>query len=137
MKSASGDFPIVITPIILYTDDFSGNRSKKWNKFNAWCLSLGGLPKSEAKMFHNTHFIACSNNVSAMQMVHPLVNDFVCLENGLRMFDAFSGNVVYVIAPVLCALCDNVRASELLQHLGSKAIRLCRFCMVSGLENLP
>ena len=99
LKSASGSLPIVIAPIVLYTDDFSGNRSKKWNKFDAWCLSLGGLPQSEAKMFHNIHFIACSNNVSTMQIVNPLVDDLVCLENGLRMFDAYSNSMVYVIAP--------------------------------------
>ena len=72
-----------------------------------------------------------------MQMVNPLVEDLVCLENGLRMFDAYCNSMVYVIAPVLCALCDNVRASELLQHLGSKGKKLCRFCMVSRLEKLP
>ena len=49
------------------------------------------------------------------------------------MFDAELGTPVFVIAPVICILCtcDNVRASELLNHLGSKAKKLCHFCMVS------
>ena len=36
IKSASNGIPVVISPLILYSDDFSGNRSKKWNKFDAW-----------------------------------------------------------------------------------------------------
>ena len=131
LKVASGGIPVVTAPIILYTDDFSGNRSKKWNKFDGWCMTMAGIPKIEANKFHNIHFISCSNNVSAMEMADPLVADLLLLENGVKMYDAYLGKEVYVLAPVLCVLCDNVRASELLHHLGSKAVRLCRFCMVS------
>ena len=42
LKNKAGGNPVVIAPIILYSDDFSGNRSKKWNKFDAWCLTLAG-----------------------------------------------------------------------------------------------
>ena len=38
---------------------------------------------------------------------------------------------VLVVAPVICLLCDNARSSELLNHLGSKALKLCRICNVS------
>ena len=48
--------------------DTSGNWSKKCNKFDQWCLTLAGLHISEA-----TYFIACSNNLSAMQMTHPSI----------------------------------------------------------------
>ena len=130
LKSLSGGMPVLVSPIVLYTDDFSGNRGKKWNKFDAWCMTLAGLPKSEARSFHHIHFIACSNKLSAMEMAGPLVDDLLNLENGLNMFDALSKREVFVVAPVMCILADNVRASELLTHLGSKASKLCRFCMV-------
>ena len=131
MKLSSQGLPVVIAPLVLYTDDFSGNRSKKWNKFDAWCFNLAGLPKSEARKFDNMHFIACSNKASAMDMAGPLVADLRQLENGVVLYDALTAKDVFVVAPVMCALCDNVRASELLNHLGSKANKLCRFCDVS------
>ena len=76
------------------------------------------------------HFIACSNNLTAMQMIHPLVNDLKRLEKGISVYDAFLQTRVLLVAPVLCALCDNVRASEMLYHLGSRAKFFCRKCMV-------
>ena len=48
------------------------------------------------------------------------------------MYNALSKADVIVVAPVTCAACDNVRASELVNHLGSKATKLCHLCMVSN-----
>ena len=65
-----------------------------------------------------------------MQMTRPLVDDLKRLEEGVYVYDAFLQTRVLLIAPVLCALCDNVRASEILSHLGSRAKFLCRKCMI-------
>lgn len=123
-------YPVVVAPILLYSDDTSGNKSKKWNKFDCWCLSLAGLPLHEARKVEHIHFLACSNKLSAIQMAGALVEDLKALERGIRVFDAHTGTDVLLIAPVICALCDNVRAAELLNHLGSKAKMFCRKCMV-------
>ena len=40
LKSTAAGLPIVICPLVLFSDDTSGNRSKKWNKFDYWCLTL-------------------------------------------------------------------------------------------------
>ena len=76
------------------------------------------------------HFVACSNNLSALDMAGPIVDDLKCLEDGVYVYDAFLKTEVSLITSVLCALCDNVRASELLNHLGSRAKFFCRKCMV-------
>jgi len=47
-------------PLLLYTDDTSGNR----NKFDSWCFLLAGLPKAKNSQLHNIHFIGCSNKCS-------------------------------------------------------------------------
>ena len=91
------------------------------------CLSS----KYEARKFENIHFIACSNQLSAIELSKPIVDGLLSLEKGIRMYDALSKADVLVVAPVICAACDNVRASELINHLGSKATKLCRLCMVS------
>ena len=65
-KERSAGQPVVCSPILLYTDDTSGNLTKKWNKFDVWCLLLGGLPRSENAKHENIHFLACFNSVSGM-----------------------------------------------------------------------
>ena len=46
-------------------------------------------------------------------MAAPLVEELKVLEkDGVRAYDAFLRQQVLVIAPVLCIICDNYRASE-------------------------
>lgn len=63
-------------------------------------------------------------------MSKPVVDDLIMLEKGVHTYDSYLKTEVFVIAPVICLLCDNVRASEILNHRGSRAIKLCRMCMV-------
>ena len=128
-----GRIPVVLAPLLLYSNDTSGNKSKKWNKFDAFCVTLACLPKFEARKIQNIHFVTCSNqlHVSAIELSRPIVDDLLKLERGVQMFDAHLKTNVLVIAPLICAPCDNVRSAELVNHLGSKVVRLCRLCMVS------
>ena len=48
------------------------------------------------------------------------------LEEGIHVYDYFLKTEILVIAPVICWLCNNVRASELLNDNGSTAVKLCR-----------
>ena len=96
-------------------------------KFDIICLILASLPKKEAQ---NIHFITCSNRLSVLNLSVPIVEDLLEFEKGVMMFDASLNSEVLVISNLICAPCDNVRAAELLNHLGSKATKLCRICMV-------
>ena len=40
LKAVTANRPVIMLPLILYTDDTSGNKSKHWNKFDCWCLKL-------------------------------------------------------------------------------------------------
>ena len=87
---------------------------------------LAGLPREENAKLHNIHFIAASNKVKALKMTDPIVGDLIKLE-----FDAAMHQNVLVVAPVLCILADNVRASELTNDSGSSANKFCRICQVA------
>ncbi len=132
MKTQALGRPVVNTPLILYSDDTSGNRSKKWNKFDCWCFMLAGLPRKENAKLHNIHFITCSNQVELLHMADPVVTDLLILENGVPAYDAFLQKEVLVVAPVLALLGDNPRHSEVLSHSGGSANKYCRMCMVSS-----
>ena len=67
-------------------------------------------------------------------MSKPIVSDLISLERGIiLMYDALSKSDILVI----CAACDNVRAAELVNHLGSKATKLRWICMVSNFSCIP
>ena len=72
--------------------------------------------------------------VGALELVDPVVDDLLQLEEGVIMYDAYLQREVLVVAPVLCILTDNSRSSELLNHMGSTANKYCRLCQV---RNLP
>lgn len=63
LKLTAGELPVVMVPLILYSDDTSGNKSKRWNKFDSWCLKLAGLPNYENQKLENIHHICSSNKV--------------------------------------------------------------------------
>ena len=64
-------------------------------------------------------------------MAAPLVEELKSLETkGFVAYDASSLKNVLVVAPVLCVLCDNPRASEITNNLGPGSRMFCRICMV-------
>jgi len=46
-KANAHGLPVVMVSLVLYSDDISGNRSKKWNKSDVWAMMLAGLPLAE------------------------------------------------------------------------------------------
>ncbi len=122
-------------PIMLFTDDTSGNKSKKWHKFDSWSLMLCGLPRQENAKLTNIHFCCCSDVVSAMDMSVAIARELKELEvEGIEVYDALIKERALIIAPLMCILADNPRASELLNHLGGAARKYCRMCMVNSVH---
>ena len=121
-----------MVPLVLFSDDTSGNRSKKWHKCESWFLSLAGLPRHQNTRLENIHFVCCSDSVSPLDLSGPIAQELTNLEKeGAPVFDAFYQEVVLVIAPLIVIVCDNPRASDLLNHLGSTALKYCRICLAS------
>ncbi|KAL5484396.1 hypothetical protein EMCRGX_G020888 [Ephydatia muelleri] len=52
-----GSLPVFMVPLIIFSNDTSGNRSKVWNKFDSWCFLLAGLRQKDNAQFCNIHFI--------------------------------------------------------------------------------
>lgn len=97
-----------------------------------WAILLAGLPKKENAKIENIHLVAASNKASAIEMSEPIVKDLQMLEEeGVVVYDAATLQNVRVYAPVICLICDNGRASEVVNHRGSAANKYCRICQVS------
>lgn len=136
LRLTIGDRQVYTVPIVLYCDDMSGNKSKKWHEFNNWCLMLAGLPHHLNSQLHNIHLITFSDSVSSLEMAEPIAKELILLEEkGVELYDALHKCNVHVFCPLLLVICDNPRASELLNHRGSTAKHFCRMCMVSKYDN--
>ena len=67
-------------------------------------------------------------------MAPPIADELKLLEtDGIVGFDAFLQVKVLVVAPVMCVICDNPRASEVTNTLGPSSRMFCQICMVRRL----
>lgn len=89
--------------------------ARSGNKFDCWCFLIAGLPRHENARLHNIHFITCTNNADATDIIDPIVRELKQLEEGIPAYDAYMKKEVLVVAPVMAFLCDNPRHSQLLK----------------------
>ena len=122
-----GGKKVIMVPLILFTDDTSGNRSKKWNKFESWYLLFAGLGRCANAKPSNIHFLTTSNKVSPLDQCVPIVEELLLLES--EGIDVMMHSV-RVVAPLICVICDNPRAKELCNQLASTTRKYCQICMV-------
>lgn len=73
-KKANG-LEIKHVPLNLYSDDTSGNVSKKWNKHMSFLATLAGLPPDLTNQEYHMHFLATSNSASALELADALVDE--------------------------------------------------------------
>ena len=121
---------MVVTPLLLYSDDLSSNLSKQWNLLDCWCILFAGLPRKTNHQLRNIHLLCASNTVSAVQMMGPIVSELCALEQGVEVFDEKTQECVLVVAPVLAIMCDNPRASQIVGHMTGRPSKFCRVCLV-------
>jgi hypothetical protein len=65
--------------MVLYSDDTSGNVSKKWNKHMSIYTILAGLPPKLANQEFNIHFVATTNTANALELFGRTVDEFKCV----------------------------------------------------------
>lgn len=122
IRNLANGKPVVTLPYIVYTDDLSGNKTKKWNKFDVCCILLAGLSRKDNAQLHNIHFVCCSNQLSILEMSQPIASEMNQLEEkGVVVYDALLKKDVLVLAKPILFMCDNPRAAEVSNLLGSTA----------------
>eukprot|EP00731_Ephydatia_muelleri_P004904 Em0002g1080a len=135
LKAKGNGKAVVVTPLLLYSDDLSGNLSKQWNLLDCWCILFAGLPRKMNHQLGNIHLLCASNTVSAVQMMGPIVSELCALEQGVEVFDEKTQECVLVVAPVLAIMCDNPRASQIVGHMTGRPSKFCRVCLADANES--
>lgn len=80
LKDTAAGRPVIMLPLILFTDDTSGNKSKKWHKFDSWSLMLASLPRHENSQTSNIHFIAVLIHHRRLDMSTTIVAGLLSVE---------------------------------------------------------
>lgn len=113
-----------IVPINLFTDDTSGNSSKKWNKFDSCSLVPAALSLEGKNKRENFHLICVHNRLTALEMLPSIVQDLKQLEEGI----ATSQSMVLVFAPLHLISADNPRHAEIFCIKARASMYPCRKC---------
>ncbi|KAH8913599.1 hypothetical protein BT69DRAFT_1344369 [Atractiella rhizophila] len=105
LRAAHQGKRVVTVPVILYADDSSGNRSKKWNKHLSFYATLAGLPNKLQQQEYFFNFLGTSNVASALELLEGVASQILdAWDNPQTTFDAELGEEV-VYRPSLSAEC--------------------------------
>lgn len=78
-KLLAGGKETLTLPIVIFSDETSGNRSKKWNRLETYSFFLAGLPRKEVTKFSNINFICVSNLVDSETMGKVIATDLASM----------------------------------------------------------
>jgi hypothetical protein len=67
--------PSITVPLLVFSDETSGNTTKKWNRLENFSMSLAGLPRKEIRKVENIHFLAASNVVPSVPLGKSIAGD--------------------------------------------------------------
>lgn len=124
-------YKVKVSPITLFSDDYSGNMSKQHNPFESWSMTCAAMPFSMRTKRENTFFIWTGpkkGGVNALSIIPFIVDDLKEMEKGKLMFSVEENEVVLVTAPLVFILADNPAHSDICGILGLTTVFPCRKC---------
>ncbi|KAK4702587.1 hypothetical protein P7C70_g3636, partial [Phenoliferia sp. Uapishka_3] len=126
----------VVVPLILYGDDSSGNRSKKWNKHVSFYTCLAGLPAKMLAQEYNIHFLSTSNVASPLEQIEGIVTQINSTQTSpIAVVDIDPSNPSGTLDVEIMALLfegDNPMHAELSCQKGMGGLKFCRCCHVGA-----
>lgn len=129
-RSKANSMIIRSVPVVLYSDDTSGNISKKWNKHMSFYFSLAGLiPKFTNQEYH-IHSLCTSNIASALEQGDQIVDELnEAASTGFCAYDCSIEQEVLVVPFILCHMGDSPMHAEISNTTNpSGTLTPCRIC---------
>ncbi len=88
-KIAAAGKSTLTLPLVIFSDETSGNRSKKWNQLETYSMFLAALLRKEISKFSNIHFISASNLVDSVELEKEITNDLKGIRQTARVFSYY------------------------------------------------
>ncbi|KAH9817516.1 hypothetical protein DFH28DRAFT_889476 [Melampsora americana] len=116
-------------PMILYSDDTSGNVSKEWNKHMSIYTIIASLPAKLAYQEFNIHFVATTNTANALELFGMTVD---MSSEGFLAYNSTLKKDLYVITLPLYYCGDSPMHLEISNTPNpSMTLSPCRICDLS------
>ncbi|KAH9809499.1 hypothetical protein DFH28DRAFT_1133401 [Melampsora americana] len=117
-------------PIALYSDDTSGNVSKKWNKHMSFYFTLASLRPKLTNQEYHIHPLCTSNVANALEQGDQIVDELnQAASTGFCAYDCSVQKDVLVIPFVLCHMGDSPMHAEISNTTNpSGTLSPCRIC---------
>ncbi|OAV97120.1 hypothetical protein PTTG_26146 [Puccinia triticina 1-1 BBBD Race 1] len=121
-------------PITLYSNDTSGNLSKKWNKHISFYFSLSGLLFNLTNQQFNIHFLSTSNRAGVLEIGEQIVDELNEISlNGFEAYDTSISQPVLVNGLMLLFLGDSPMDAEITNTpIPGNCLNPCRMCSLSA-----
>ncbi|KAL0084760.1 hypothetical protein F4703DRAFT_1794121 [Phycomyces blakesleeanus] len=133
-------YKVKIAPVILFSDDTSGNTSKQFNPYESWSMKCAALSFEERCSIENILFISAipkKKGANAASLLPEIVDDLKKLENGVVMFSAEDNAYVLVVSPLLWIEADTPCHSELCGLGAPNSTYPCRKCYIKLQSRIP
>ncbi|KAI7891101.1 uncharacterized protein EV154DRAFT_91175 [Mucor mucedo] len=130
-------YKVKVTPITLFSDDYSGNMSKQHNPYESWSMNFAGLPFEDRSKRENTCFIWTApktDGINALSIIPFIVDDLKILEKGVLMYSAEENEMILVTAPLMFIMADNPAHSDICGILGMTTVFPCRKCYFRNIK---
>ena len=73
-KETGAGKQVVVLPLVIFSDETSGNTTKKWNRLETYSMTLAGLPRNEMHKFENMH-LTVSNIIDSCSLGQIISKD--------------------------------------------------------------
>ena len=81
MNAIGAGRPTATLPLLVFSDETSGNTTKKWNRLETFSMSFAGLQRKEMRKTENIHFLGTSNIVPSLPLGKSIANDLEGIYN--------------------------------------------------------
>ncbi|OSD08227.1 hypothetical protein PYCCODRAFT_1441218 [Trametes coccinea BRFM310] len=118
-------------PLMPWSDDVSGNRTKQYNAHTNIYIANANLPHAKLQQEYFIHFVSTSQYASSLEQMHVIADDTGPNRWHMGYDCLLEQEVIYRIIPhVLPA--DNPQQAEHCLHITGKGNHPCRRCKVGG-----
>ncbi|KAI9346096.1 hypothetical protein DFJ73DRAFT_626434 [Zopfochytrium polystomum] len=135
LRTRAAGVLVVIILIALFSDDTSGNTSKKWNKYESWIMSFPGLQAELRNRPEHVHFLTTSKSAAGFESAEVISNELRITRDGVKGVNPLTHAPILIVTSVLSVVGDNPMHSVIASHTGTLSNRPCRLCRRSGWKN--
>ena len=122
MKAKSAGKPAYALPLVLFSDDTSGNKSMAQVYVMVSKTSWFVWANTFESMQHTNMFVVQTIYVHALELGKPIAEELLLLETlGIEVYGVLNNQMVIVVAPLICIVADNPMASEITNYLRGAA----------------